>query len=101
MSKGEAVFRLVAAVVVFGGVGGFLIKGCLGGDQAEHVGNPDVYARISAMSDCAALQKEFDTANANFERESRAGDQREPYRKAARGYMDAADARMKSLGCYH
>jgi hypothetical protein len=33
----------------------------------EFGGNPDVYARILAMTDCAALQNEFDQAEANLQ----------------------------------
>lgn len=46
---------------------------------------PDpVIQRIEATSDCSRLQGEFTWAEA----------------RAEAGYMEAADARMESLGCY-
>jgi hypothetical protein len=78
---------LVAAGVVVAGV----LGGCSSG-SANHPGNPDVYARINAMTYCAAPQQEFDQADANRSISS------DPSIQTA--YMEAADARMKEVGCY-
>jgi hypothetical protein len=64
--------------------------------QAEYGGSSAVYSRIDRMTDCAALQAEFDTASANNYRE-------EPGSasfQATLGYMRAADNRMEEVGCY-
>lgn len=60
--------------------------------EREPVGNPAVFARISSLTDCAALQDEFDVADGNrrFGADNR----------AQLAYMDAADERMRELGCY-
>lgn len=67
-------------------LGAALLAGCgnTAPAPAPHPGNPAVYERIAASSDCAALQREFDTAEAN----------------AQSAYMAAADARMRKVGCY-
>jgi len=60
----------------------------------EFGGNPDVYARILIMTDCATLQNEFNQAQANL---------REPGTPQYRwglGYMEASNDRMKEIGCY-
>jgi len=54
----------------------------------DRPGNPAVYARIEAETDCAALQREFDTAEAG------------PAREWKVPYMEGADARMREVGCY-
>lgn len=54
----------------------------------ERPGNPAVYARIEGETDCAALQSEFDTAESGPP-----SDWKVPY-------MEAADARMREVGCY-
>lgn len=60
----------------------------------EFGGNPDVYARILAMTDCAALQNEFDQAEANLQQPGT------PQYRWGLGYMKASDDRMKEIGCY-
>lgn len=52
--------------------------------------NP-VIDRINSSTDCAALQAEFDRADAN--RSLGSGE-------LSISYMKAADARMKAVGCY-
>jgi hypothetical protein len=59
-------------------------------------GNVDVYRNLLTLTDCTTLQTEFDIAAENNERET-AGT---PQHRATLGYMTAADARMKALGCY-
>jgi hypothetical protein len=61
----------------------------------EYGGNAEVYDRIFALTDCSALQKEFDTANANAQRDAGT-----PNFKQDEGYMKAVDTRMKDIGCY-
>lgn len=74
-----------------------LVVGCGGGiGQTTPIGNPAVQQRIAAETDCATLQAEFDTASANFDRAPKGT----PESAAAISYMDAADNRMKAVGCY-
>ena len=54
----------------------------------ERPGNPAVYARIEAETDCAVLQQEFDTAQSG------------PSTDWKVPYMEAADARLREVGCY-
>lgn len=70
------------------------LAGCGGGEESRP-GSPAVYQRIEALTDCQALQREFDQAAANHEREPAGSAARE----AALGYMKAAEARRKQLGC--
>lgn len=62
----------------------------------EYGGNPVVYDEIFSLSDCAVLQKKFDTASANNAREEPGT----PASKWTTGYMVAANERMKELDCY-
>jgi hypothetical protein len=62
----------------------------------ETVGNPAVYERINGLTDCAELQKEFDTASTHNDGAEPGTDE---YR-ATTAYMEAADARMQEVGCY-
>jgi hypothetical protein len=55
-----------------------------------------VYDRIAAETDCATLQAEFDQASENHDAVP-AGSEQAGW---SLGYMKAADARMKDLGCY-
>lgn len=60
------------------------------------IGNPAVYERISSSRNCTALQEEFDVAMDNAEaRES--GD---PLRDISLSYANAANNRMREIGCY-
>ena len=65
--------------------------------MSEYGGSPEVYARIAALSDCAALQNEFDQAEQNLS----AQDPGTPQYKWGLGYMKASDDRMKEIGCYN
>ncbi len=51
-------------------------------------GNPVVYEKIAASTDCVELQHIFDTA---------ANGPAHPWKVP---YMNAADARMREVGCY-
>jgi hypothetical protein len=55
---------------------------------AARPGDPAVYERIERLTDCAALQREFDIADSGPP-----SDWKVPY-------MEAADKRMRELGCY-
>jgi hypothetical protein len=68
------------------------------GYMGTYGGNPAVYQRIAADTDCASLQAQFDQAAANHDRDSDAGDLEAM--KWSTGYMVAADDRMRGLGCY-
>ena len=66
-----------------------LITGCF------RPGSAPAYARIEAQTDCGKLHREFDIAMENVEgREP--GD---PYRRVSLSYAEAADARMREIGC--
>lgn len=76
-----------------------LVLGCGGpATPAARPGNPAVYERIAALSDCRALQQEFETADANGKRHRAAGETDQA--KWTTAYMAAADERMKALRCY-
>lgn len=62
----------------------------------EYGGNLEVYEAILSLTDCVALQEQFDVAAANNEREEPGT----PLFLATLGYMAAADNRMGELGCY-
>jgi hypothetical protein len=85
----------------------FALVGC--GSQSESAnddqtrgetrpGSAAVYQRIESLTDCDALQAEFDQADANTQREQDAGNA--AMAEVTISYMDAADKRMKELGCY-
>lgn len=63
---------------------------------SEYGGNPAVYAEIERTFDCERLQEMFDIAAANNDR-AKPGT---PAHKWTLGYMSAADARMRAVGCY-
>lgn len=62
----------------------------------EFGGNRDVYIKILSLTDCAALQEEFNIAYSNNSRET-AGTEQFSW---TLGYMTAADDQMKYSGCY-
>lgn len=53
--------------------------------------NQAVLTRIGSMTDCDALQAEFDQAEANWKSFGHS---------YSIDYMNAADSRMKAVGCY-
>lgn len=77
-----------------------VLSGC-GGEQTaddyadDHGGNPAVYERILNLTDCAALQQEFDRATANNDRAEPGTDEH----RWTLGYMTAAQDRMDAVGC--
>lgn len=69
---------------------------CAKDDGGESYANPEVLRRIQNAPTCAAAQAEHDIAWESWERgafgsiaKSRSGE-----------YMEAADARLRALGCY-
>lgn len=76
---------LVVAVTVLA------VAGC----SSDKPGSQAVYDRISGETGCVQLQQEFDTASASHDRATAGSSAAE----AATGYMEAANDRMKSLGC--
>lgn len=65
-------------------------------DPATRPGSPIVYARIERDTDCVALQREFDTAMDNADARPSGDD----LRNASLSYAEAADNRMREIGCY-
>ncbi len=91
--RGPLFWFLVVAGALAAAIGISSVAGSGGGTGP---GNPDVYQRIAAETDCAALQAEFDTAATGHKRDMGSaliddGDT---------GYMEAAEARMKNQGCH-
>lgn len=74
-----------------------LLAGCGNTSSTnDRSGDPDVYARIAALTDCDELQREFDTAMDNAD----ARPARDPLGEIAESYGEAADGRMREIGCY-
>lgn len=62
-----------------------ILSGACGDDDApKPETNKAVVERIEALTDCLALQAEFDTADRNGRTD----------------YMEVADERMREVGCY-
>ena len=59
-------------------------------------GSESVYERIDSETDCAELQEEFDTAMGHADRYPPGDDRRE----TSLAYAEAADDRMREVGCY-
>jgi len=59
-------------------------------------GNQAVYDRIANMTDCAALQQQFDVADANHTRDLK---RNLDLAKIDTSYMNAAEKRMEDVGC--
>lgn len=62
----------------------------------QYGGMLEVYQRILTLTDCTALQNEFDQADKNLKLQQPGTEQ---YQWGI-GYMNAADQRMKDIGCY-
>ena len=93
---GIGLVALVVLVIAFGMVRGMLGGSPTGPAPAARPGNPAVYSEIDSSTDCAYLQDKFDTASDNFDRAIKGTDQAD----WSLGYMNAADSRMKVVGCY-
>lgn len=72
---------------------GVVLAGC---GRSAKPGNQAVYGRIASMTNCAALQAQFNTASANHDRELH---RNLDLAEIDTSYMEAADARMEDLGC--
>lgn len=62
------------------------------------IGSQAVYDRINSLTDCKALQAEFDQADENG-KAARARGNSDAARNST-AYMEAADKRLKAVGCY-
>lgn len=69
------------------------LAACSSGDDKP--GNAAVYDRIGSLTDCSAVQAEFNAAFDTSERTEGGTDEHE----AAVGYMEAANDKLESLGC--
>ncbi len=81
-------------LVWFAVTAGLALAGCAP-EPAERSGDPAVYRRISAATDCAALQREFDTAMDRIEQLPPASKKRE----VPMDYATTAMERMRELDC--
>lgn len=72
-----------------------LPPGAKASDPAQVVA---VFQRFEAQPDCGELQKEFDTAAANHDRDSKRG--ADALAQLDTRYMEAVDKRMRALKCY-
>ena len=66
--------------------------------EPSRPGDPAVYARIAKMTDCDALQEQFDLAERTRQREG--GPQGATWSEIGIAYMQAADERMREIDCY-
>lgn len=75
-----------------------VVVACGAASPTARPGSSAVYERIAAMTDCRALQQEFDMADSNHKRDLAAG--RTEQATWSTAYMKAADERMKAMKCY-
>lgn len=68
------------------------------GKDSSRPGDPAVYSRIDSLTDCSALQSEFNAADARHGTQVR--NHRTEQAEIERSYMEAADGRMRTIGCY-
>jgi len=66
-----------------------------GSGSSTRPGSASVYSDIAASSDCTWLQAQFDRADENNQTASSGYE-----RDYTLGYMQAADKRMREVGCY-
>ena len=66
--------------------------------QEDRPGSPEVYARIDKLTDCNELQKQFDLAEQTSQRPG--GPQGATWSEIGIAYMNAADERLRKVGCY-
>lgn len=93
---------LVARSLAIAALTGLALTACSGSststDSNPRQGNPDTYQRINALTDCVALQAEFDRfdrAHSEFIEKSDLANA-----ETATDYMKAVDDRMRTIGCY-
>lgn len=65
--------------------------------SSERPGEQAVYERIVGLTDCDALQQEFDLAEAHGERNRQDG--KMDLARISTSYMEAADMQMQKIGC--
>jgi hypothetical protein len=66
-------------------------------EEARRQGNPEVFDRIAAATDCAVLQSELDAHEANAETRRSDGDERRA--SILEEYAAATEERMAELDC--
>jgi len=87
---------LVALAVAAAGI---IVAVTSAGDGGKsRPGSPAVYSRIESLTNCSQLQAEFNTAAANYDSRDRQTC-RTDLTEIDRTYMEAADKRMRELGC--
>ena len=102
---------LIGATVAAAFVAGIASEGGGGGGSSSspkaRPGSPVVYAAIAAETDCDELQATFDRGSETQKRSGYVpngpafeGAQGARWSQVGLGYMEAADARMRSIGCY-
>ena len=89
------VFLVALAVAA---VGIIVVVTSAGGGVKSRPGSPAVYSRIEGLTSCSELQAEFDTAAANYDSRG-LKTCRTDLAAADRSYMEAANERMRELGC--
>lgn len=65
-------------------------------DPSSRPGSDAVYARIESSTDCVGLQREFDVAMSNVE----SRDPGDELRLISLSYGEAANNRMREIGCF-
>jgi len=91
----KAKLVIVTVMVI---VGGLVVAQLVGGSYDDRPGDPAVYSRIEGLTDCSALRSEFNAADAR--RGAQLRNHRTEQADVEVAYMNAADARMRTIGCY-
>lgn len=101
---GKTLFFGLAALIVVGIASSATNAGK---PPAQRPGIASVYAEIAAETSCATLQKRFDHAAETNKRSGYVpngpafeGARGARWSEVGLGYMEAADYRMKQIGCY-
>lgn len=91
----KVILIVVLGIVAIGVVVGIVATRGPGTPPARP-GSAVVYDRIASLTDCGQLQREFDTASTNRDRDvSRSSD----LAAVDLSYMQAAQDRLKAVGC--
>ncbi len=101
--------------VLFFGLAGLMVMGIAaasgsdsgGSSPGRRAGSATVYGEIAAETSCSSLQATFDRGEATSKRAGRVPDatafegaRGARWSEVGLGYMDAADNRMREIGCY-
>jgi hypothetical protein len=78
---------------------GLALAGCSSPEQGPTAGpgDPDVYKTIASLHSCKVLREQFDLAERTSRRAGRSLDA--SWSEIGIAYMEAADARMREVGC--